>query len=298
MGVHSLDNKSLAHFDEHAVAIAKRQYFQPEDTDLGGMFRRVAAWVASPEARDTREQYEQTFFDLMASKRFCPGGRVLAGAATGHGNVLNCFVQDGSPETDGTDAWVLKLATKLALVTKVGGGNGLCLDPLKPKRSYTHNGAKLQLTISQSHPDYIKVKTGTYMDLVHGKYVTKDYRFAEFVEPDDIDDDTTRLEVGDSVDSIWHYASEAVSKLLRGEHVVLDLTQLRAEGTPVKGSGGTSSGPSSFAVEVFDNFGFWASLGGAEYAGPVATLRYVFAPTLRVIRQGGWLSLPCWVTSK
>ncbi len=45
--------------------------------------------------------------------------------------------------------------------------------------------------------------------------------------------------------------------------------------------------PSSFAVEVFDNFAYWASLGGADYAGPVATLRYIFAPTLRVIRQGG-----------
>ena len=111
-------------FDEHAVAIAKRQYFGPGDGDLWGMFRRVAAWVASPEAGEAREAYEAKFYDLMASKRFCPGGRVLAGAATSHGNVLNCFVQDGSPEEAGTDAWVLSLATKLALVTKVGGGNG------------------------------------------------------------------------------------------------------------------------------------------------------------------------------
>ena len=78
-----------------------------------------------------------------------------------------------------------------------------------------------------------------------------------------------------------------VYELLDGQDVLLDITLLRPEGIPVKGSGGNSSGPSSFAVEVFDNFGYWASLGGAEYAGPVATLRYVFAPTLRVIRQGG-----------
>ena len=275
-------------FDEHAVAIAKRQYFGPGDGDLWGMFRRVAAWVASPEAGEAREAYEGRFYDLMANKRFCPGGRVLAGAATSHGNVLNCFVQDGSPEEAGTDAWVLSLATKLALVTKVGGGNGLCLDPLPPKRAYRGAAGKLYLTISPSHPDYDKVKTGTYLDLVHGKYVTKGYRYAAFVEESDAPMVALKaVEVGDSVESIWGRGGETILKLLRGEDVLLDLSRLRAEGTPVKGSGGESSGPSSFAVEVFDNFALWASLGGAAHAGPVATLRYVFSPTLRVIRQGG-----------
>jgi len=91
----------LAAFDEHAVAIAKRQYFLPEDGDLAGLFGRVATWVASPEDGEAKESYRAQFFDLMATKRFCPGGRVLAGAATSHGNVLNCFVQDGSPTPSG-----------------------------------------------------------------------------------------------------------------------------------------------------------------------------------------------------
>ncbi len=277
-----------AAFDEHAVAIAKRQYFAPEDKDLTGLFRRVAAWVATPEGEAT-QAYTARFFDLMASKRFCPGGRVLAGAATSHGNVLNCFVQDGSPEAVGTDAWVLKLATKLALVTKVGGGNGLCLDPLKPKRAYHRTAGQLYLTVSPAHADYDKVKTGTYMDLVHGKYVSKGYRRALFVEQSEVPSALPVLNVGDSVEKIWGAGRELILRMLRGEDVLLDLSNLRPEGTPVKGSGGTSSGPSSFAVEVFDNFATWAALGGADYAGPVATLRYVFAPTLRVIRQGGCL---------
>ncbi len=277
----------LRDFDEHAVAIARRQYFQPDDGDLAGLFGRVAAWVASPEAESEREELRETFFNLMASKRFCPGGRVLAGAATSHGNVLNCFVQDGSPETVGTDAWVMHLATKLALVTKVGGGNGLCLDPLEPKRPYSARTGGLYLTISASHPDYAKVKSGTYMDLVHGKYVSKGYRYASFLEQDEVPDAMPTVNVGDSVEGIWQSADEAVGAVLSGDDLLLDLSGLRAEGTPVKGSGGSSSGPSSFAVEVFDNFALWASLGGAAHAGPVATLRYIFAPTLRVIRQGG-----------
>ena len=277
----------LAAFDEHAVAIASRQYLQPGDGDLGGLFRRVANWVASPEPEADRAAWSSAFFDLMASKRFCPGGRVLAGADTRHGNVLNCFVQDGSPKQAGSNAWVLELATKLALVTKVGGGNGLNLDPLAPKRGWTGTAGTLLLTIDASHPDYEKVRDGTFLDLVHGSYVTKGYRTAVFVEKDALPDGIPVRTVGDSVDSIWKSGGDTVLDLLDGRDVILDLSSLRAEGTPVNGSGGTSSGPSSFAVEVFDNFASWARLGGAEFAGPVATLRYVFAPTLRAIRQGG-----------
>ena len=277
----------LTNFDEHAVAIAKRQYFMPGDNDLAGLFSRVSNWVASPETGDAKESYAARFFDLMASKRFCPGGRVLAGAATSHGNVLNCFVQDGSPKELGTNEWVLNLATKLAFVTKVGGGNGLNLDPIKPKQAYEHTTGQLFITISNAHPDYDKVKTGTYMDLVHGQYVTKGYRHAKFIEQSEAPQALPKATVGDSVDGIWKNGSDMILRLLKGDDVLLDLSDLRPEGTPVKGSGGSSSGPSSFAVEVFDNFAYWASLGGADYAGPIATLRYIFAPTLRVIRQGG-----------
>jgi ribonucleoside-diphosphate reductase alpha chain len=281
------DKEILASFDEHAVAIAKRQYFMPEDKNLLGMFHRVANWVASPEEGELKGIYARAFYDLMASKRFCPGGRVLAGAGTAHGNVLNCFVQDGSPKQTGTNEWVTTLATKLALVTKVGGGNGLCLDPISPKRAYSQPTGQLYLTVSPAHADYEKVKSGTYMDLVHGKYVTKGYRHARFIEQADLPQALPKISVGDSVDKIWGSGSEMIMKLLKGQDVLLDLSDLRPEGTPVNGSGGNSSGPSSFAVEVFDNFAYWASLGGADYAGPVATLRYIFAPTLRVIRQGG-----------
>jgi len=278
---------ALAAFDDHAVAIAKRQYFQEGDGDLLGMFRRVADWVARPEPVELRAAQADRFFDLMVSKRFCPGGRVLAGAATAHGNVLNCFVQDGRPETEGSDAWVLELATKLAVVTKVGGGNGLNLDPLPPKRAYRGPTGRLYLTISPSHPDYEKVRDGTFMDLVHGTYVTRGYHTARFVEYHEAPVHIAVKQVGDSVESIWAHAGEVVTALLAGDDLLLDLSGLRAEGTPVNGSGGSSSGPSSFAVEVFDNFARWTGLGGASFAGPVATLRYVFAPTLRVIRQGG-----------
>lgn len=278
-----------AGFDAHAVAIAKRQYFQPGEESVADMFRRVADWVAMPERAAVREEQAERYYRLMLDKRFCPGGRVLAGAATHHGNVLNCFVQDGSPQEVGTDAWVLHLATKLALVTKVGGGNGVNLDPIGPKRHFDGVTGRLYLTIDRAHADYQKVATGTFLDLVRGEMVTRGYRAGTFVERTALPAGVTVRLVGDSVEDIWRAAADAVIANLAGADIVIDLSDLRAEGTPVAGSGGTSSGPSSFAVEVYDNFAVWARLGGARFAGPVATLRYVFAPTLRAIRQGGCL---------
>lgn len=280
-------NVRPAAFGEHAVKVAKRQYFQPGDEDVFDMFERVARWVAQPEPEHGREATAAEFYRLMVEQRFCPGGRVLAGAATEHGNVLNCFVQDGSPEPQGTNAWVLRLATKLALVTKVGGGNGLNLDPIPPKRRFTGKVGKLYLTVARSHPDYDAIRSGTFLDLVRNELVTKGYRVASFVEKDETPAGLQVIEVPDAVEGIWDSAGAAATGLLAGRDVLVDLSLLRPVGSPVRGSGGTSSGPASFAVEIFDNFAIWAGLGGAEHAGPVATLRYVFAPTLRAIRQGG-----------
>jgi len=51
-------------FDEHAIAIAKRQYLQPGDGDIFGMFRRVANWVATPEKEGERGVWAERFYQL------------------------------------------------------------------------------------------------------------------------------------------------------------------------------------------------------------------------------------------
>ena len=65
----------------------------------------------------------------------------------------------------------------------------------------------------------------------------------------------------------------------------IDLSKMRPEGAAIKGSGGTSSGPVSFLMEIFDNFLEWANRG-AERSGPQYPA-VVYAPVLRVVRQGG-----------
>jgi len=42
-------------FGDHAVKVAKRQYFQPGDEDVFDMFERVARWVAQPEPQERRD---------------------------------------------------------------------------------------------------------------------------------------------------------------------------------------------------------------------------------------------------
>lgn len=261
--------------------IWRRQYAQVEGEDFARGARRVATSIAGNEG-DAAE-YEA----LITSRRFVPGGRILAGAGSEHGNLLNCFVQDGAPFDSGRTPGVMLLARKLALVTKVGGGNGLNLDPIPAARAYRGPLGKAWLTIRGDHPDFAHVRDGTFMDLARGVYLSVPYRQLRFAEHPPVPATARTVHVEDSVDGIWTAAADMVATLLRGEDVVVDLSGLRPEGAPVKGSGGASSGPGSFAAEVFENFARWAALGGAEHAGPVATLRYVYAPTLRVIRQAG-----------
>ncbi len=302
-----MNNFTPAIFDDHAQAIAKRQYMQPGDGDVFGMFRRVATWVASPEKSDQDKAYwGEQFYQLMASKRFCPGGRVLAGAGTQHGNVLNCFVQGATDHDPSSFDGVLEVATKLALVTKVGGGNGVNLDPYVSRKNAGPRGTVRGFAyISAEHADvedFIKgmmrppinpdgdkenITVRNWTRVVYGLLKPELAALARRngvmtvrEKPSDV------LVVPDDMRGIIEAARAALSLAVKGQEPHVDFSSLRPEGAEIKGSGGTSSGPVSFLMEIFDNFLEWANLG-AEKAGPVATLRYVYAPVLRVVRQGG-----------
>ncbi|WP_045233681.1 adenosylcobalamin-dependent ribonucleoside-diphosphate reductase [Deinococcus pimensis] len=300
----------LTNFDENAHHIGKRQYLQPGDGDLGGLFERVANWVAGAEQPEARARWSQAFYDLMADKKFCPGGRVLAGAGTQHGNVLNCFVQGATESDPSAFEGIMEVARKLALVTKVGGGNGVNLDVYTP-RAHTSRpdaGVRGWAYMSVTHPDvhdfveglmrpptqpdgekqptslrnWTRVVYGASVpaDLValaraHGVTIVRGLPDGVLPVPDDM---------GGIIDAAAHVAEHA--KL--GLEPRIDISGMRQEGAPIKGSGGTSSGPVSFLVEIFDNFIEWANRG-AETSGPINTLRYVYAPVLRVVRQGGCL---------
>ncbi|WP_135228819.1 adenosylcobalamin-dependent ribonucleoside-diphosphate reductase [Deinococcus fonticola] len=308
MTVTSRTDKTAQHFDENAQHIAGRQYLQEGDGNISGMFWRIADWVAGAEQPEMRQSWAQEYYDLMAEKKFCPGGRVLAGAGTQHGNVLNCFVQGATDHEPSSFEGVMEVARKLALVTKVGGGNGVNLDVYTPRAqsSRSDSGVRGWVYMSAAHADvqdfieglmrpptqpdgdkqpiavrnWTRVVYGHAMapELVararaHGVSVVRTLPEGVHAVPDDM---------GGIIDAARSVAETA--KL--GLEPRIDLSDMRAEGAPIKGSGGTSSGPVSFLLEIFDNFLEWANRGG-EHSGPINTLRYVYAPVLRVVRQGG-----------
>jgi len=293
-------------FDEHALAIALRQYAQEGETTVEEILRRVAREVARPEKKD-RKRWEEAFFELMSRKRFLPGGRVLAGAGSGHGNLLNCYVQGALEHPEASLDGVMEVARKLALVTKVGGGNGVNLDAIPPAiRDARAKFPKPVAFMRADHPDIKSYLRGDYPPTdpakpdrgtfagrsiarsVYGELSGELYELAKqqgvLIRRDRPQQGV--IEVPDDMGGIIDAAAEAVRLALAGKNVFLDFSGLRPEGSPVKHSGGTASGPVSFLSEVFDNFLHWAALGGLD-AGPVATLRYVYAPILRVVRQGG-----------
>ncbi|BDG20676.1 LAGLIDADG family homing endonuclease [Thermus thermophilus] len=292
-------------FDEHAQAIARRQYLQPGDGDILGMFRRVAREIAKVEREEERSKWEEEFFRLMAEKRFSPGGRILAGAGTVHGNLLNCFVQGATENPPESFAGIMEVAKKLALVTKVGGGNGVNLDPYRSKGKRARRAVEGVAYLSAEHPDvedFIRglmrppinpdgakeeISLKNFARVVYGalspelKALAERYGVRTVKEPPE-----GRILVPDDMGGIIDAAREAADLARKGQKPHVDFSLLRPEGAPIRGSGGTSSGPVSFLFEIFDNFLEWVAWG-AEEAGPVATLRYVYAPVLRVVRQGG-----------
>jgi ribonucleoside-diphosphate reductase alpha chain len=290
-------------FDEHAVSIARRQYMQ-EGEDLEAMFRRVARAVAQAERPEERKVWEDRFFELMMTKRFSPGGRVLAGAGTAHGNLLNCFVQGATAHDPASFEGILEVAKKLALVTKVGGGNGVNLDVYKARATQPKKALKGIAYMRADHPDvedFIRglarpplnpdgekeeVRFKNWERIVYGAISPELARLAESKGVRTVEQRGEAIVVPDDMGGIVEAAGEAARRAMSEGSVAIDLSLLRPEGSPIRGSGGTSSGPVSFLVELFENFLEWASLG-AEKAGPVATLRYIYASILRVVRQGG-----------
>ncbi|MGI8748249.1 MAG: ribonucleotide reductase N-terminal alpha domain-containing protein, partial [Deinococcus sp.] len=145
----------LQNFDENAQHIARRQYFQPGDGDLGGLFWRVASWVAGAEAEGERLAWAQKYYDLMAGKRFCPGGRVMAGAGTQHGNVLNCLQGDTLVETREGQARIADLKGPVEVLSLGGVYRTAVFSPFGRQELYRvllSNGETLEATAGHEWP--------------------------------------------------------------------------------------------------------------------------------------------------
>ncbi|MFZ3040705.1 MAG: adenosylcobalamin-dependent ribonucleoside-diphosphate reductase [Thiobacillus sp.] len=105
------------------------RYRAPGETDIGAGWRRVAQAIAAAESGE-RTQWAERFYRLLDQFRFLPGGRILAGAGTGHRVTLfNCFVM-GEIADDLVS--IFEALKEGALTMQQGGGVGYDFSTLRP----------------------------------------------------------------------------------------------------------------------------------------------------------------------
>lgn len=99
------------------------------------MWRRVARGIAEVEPDEARRRHwEERFYEILHDFKFVPGGRILAGAGTGHRvTFYNCYV---IPSPEDSRQGILKSVSTMVEIMARGGGVGINLSTIRPKGSY------------------------------------------------------------------------------------------------------------------------------------------------------------------
>lgn len=125
-----MDRYSLKDPDGNALE------FYPEQ-----LWQRVARGIAMVEqTEEKRAEWEKLFYEALSDFKFVPGGRILAGAGTGHQvTYYNCFV---IPSPEDSRQGILDNLKVMTEIMARGGGVGINLSTLRPRGSYikTVNG--------------------------------------------------------------------------------------------------------------------------------------------------------------
>jgi ribonucleoside-diphosphate reductase alpha chain len=107
-----------------------REPGEVRDAAVEDTWRRIARAVASVEGSADRAVWEKRFYSILEGFRFLPGGRIQAGAGTGHRVTLfNCFVMGTIEDSLDTIFDALKEG---ALTMQQGGGVGYDFSTLRP----------------------------------------------------------------------------------------------------------------------------------------------------------------------
>src|ERR1700740_1358436 len=105
------------------------------------LWARVARGIAEVEKTpEARAEWEKKFYAALTDFQFVPGGRILAGAGSGHSvTYYNCFV---IPSPEDSRQGILDNRKLMTEIMARGGGVGINLSSLRPRGSYirTVNG--------------------------------------------------------------------------------------------------------------------------------------------------------------
>ena len=99
-----------------------------QEASIEATWRRVACALAAGEKDPTR--WESRFYQALEDFRFLPGGRILAGAGSGHSVTLfNCFVMG---QIEDSMEGIFTSLKEGALTMQAGGGVGYDFSTLRP----------------------------------------------------------------------------------------------------------------------------------------------------------------------
>ena len=103
-------------------------------------WRRIARALAAIEPRNARV-WEDRFFSILQDFQFLPGGRIQAGAGTGHTITLfNCFVM-GTVED--SVPGIFRALQESAVTMQQGGGIGIDFSTLRPRGTRTKGSGNI-----------------------------------------------------------------------------------------------------------------------------------------------------------
>lgn len=108
-----------------------RERGEIRDATIEDTWRRVAWALAAVEKPECADGWAARFYGLLQAFKFLPGGRILAGAGTGHRVTLfNCFVMG---DVEDSIPGIFDALKESALTMQQGGGIGLDFSTLRPR---------------------------------------------------------------------------------------------------------------------------------------------------------------------
>ena len=100
-------------------------------------FWRVAYHIAAAGAEwdEAVDETAESFYRLLATKRFFPNSPTFTGAGTPLGQLAACFVLPISDDMGRMSSGIFQTLRDAALIQQTGGGNGFAFSRLRPKFS-------------------------------------------------------------------------------------------------------------------------------------------------------------------
>ena len=128
-----------------AETIWRERYAHPGEESWSDTAKRVARFIAGAESVDKQEEWFKKFFEIIDSKQFIPGGRILANSGRPQANLLNCFT---IPLEDSRES-IGQMLKEFLIISGTGGGVGISFSKLRPKgTSIITNGGESSGPIS------------------------------------------------------------------------------------------------------------------------------------------------------